>query len=862
MYEQYFALKSRPFRAVATGPDVFVGPQTAKTMAGLKKALDVSDAVVTVTGQVGVGKTTLVHRALSAVESSRVIISVGRMQLEHDEVLELLLDELGTRQTPAGTVQRFSLFRRLLKGFADQGKRVFIVVEDASRIGIDALVELEALTAADSGVSDGANIILMGEPGIKQLLNTPKLARLKQRIRFRETISTLSSGEMLAYLKHSFRLAGGEFDAIFDNGTAELLHQHSGGIPRVVNNTVETILGSAAEQKLDRISPQFITSVVADECGMTVQLQTLDPSAGVIQQPAVDVPTDDDGTSSAYPLKEESSAAIVPSEPEEEPAVAIDVSARTIAEAEAEAEADADADAESESELESSNDEDDDDSSAEEDDDQIPELIQDTLPNLSILAPELAAMPTPVEAKAEPDPVPSAVTSQRSTTTIKPEAIEAESNHPSSIEPSAIEPSQIEPSQIEIDSDIPELIFEDKPSEEPVTAHVDDGIPILSSSIQLEHPISESSVNDSPVTETKPEIKPEPAKPVAAKSTPVEEKPVEIAPVSNAAPPVVDDAVSQADLPANSGEVPAWELDPTLAELRPDLDALERAMSYTLGSDGNSDGQNDVEEPIAEKKDQPVPEITLDRAIQEKIDEAAELLKKTTIDLAEMAAAEEAKVAEKSAAESKPNPSTTKTEVEQPSTETQAELQKISTEIAKAKTIDDVDEQFAETLFGEEFSKIAAQVAAHAAANPSMPEESANDDLQIDANQTDATTSVAESSPSAATKPVVKPAPIETEDNMSATQRLRTVRALNGNYDPVPEPSESIVLSADTAISMPPSSGKQPELIEDQINTSMTQTLKALNVRPPPAINDDDDDFDQHDDDDEKGGFFSRFRRS
>ena len=162
MYETYFGLNKRPFRALAAGTDVFVGPQTAATMAALKKALTAADTIAAVSGPVGSGKTTLVRRALDAVGDSQLIISVGRMQLGHDEVLELLLEEMGA-ELPTGTVQRFTTFRRLLKEKADKGTRVFVVVEDAARVGADALSELEALTASDAGVSEGANIVLMGD---------------------------------------------------------------------------------------------------------------------------------------------------------------------------------------------------------------------------------------------------------------------------------------------------------------------------------------------------------------------------------------------------------------------------------------------------------------------------------------------------------------------------------------------------------------------------------------------------------------------------------------------------------------------------------------------------------------------------
>ncbi|MDH3554187.1 MAG: hypothetical protein OER22_16365, partial [Gammaproteobacteria bacterium] len=125
MYETHFGLKKRPFRAHAAGTDVFVGPQTAATIAGLKKALTNQDSIVAVSGPIGVGKTTLVRRALDAVGNKQTLISLGRMHLGHDEVLELLLEEMGVT-LPAGTVQRFTAFRRLLKEQSEQGSRVIV----------------------------------------------------------------------------------------------------------------------------------------------------------------------------------------------------------------------------------------------------------------------------------------------------------------------------------------------------------------------------------------------------------------------------------------------------------------------------------------------------------------------------------------------------------------------------------------------------------------------------------------------------------------------------------------------------------------------------------------------------------------
>ncbi len=170
MYEKYFGLKKKLFSSTAEGQAVFVGPQQAKVIKNLNNGLAAVDSIVVVTGPVGVGKTTIVSRALESISPGRMVALVGRMALQPDEVLQLLLTGFGISRQATGTVQRFAAFRRLLSERAAAGAQLAIVVEDAQRVGQDALVEMEALTAADSGDATGANIILMGQPELKEWL--------------------------------------------------------------------------------------------------------------------------------------------------------------------------------------------------------------------------------------------------------------------------------------------------------------------------------------------------------------------------------------------------------------------------------------------------------------------------------------------------------------------------------------------------------------------------------------------------------------------------------------------------------------------------------------------------------------------
>jgi hypothetical protein len=305
--------------------------------------------------------------------------------------------------------------------------------------------------------------------------------------------------------------------------------------------------------------------------------------------------------------------------------------------------------------------------------------------------------------------------------------------------------------------------------------------------------------------------------------------------------------------------IPEWERDPTLAQLKPDLDALEKAMAIAQGDDEPEFVPIGLaQKPTAAAAPEPevIPEITLDYAIQSRIED-------NLID-------EPGQIS--------PTPSETPRaskggsdlpEIKIPprrAKKADAELEKIAAELARAKTIEDVDDRLAETLFGEEFSLLAAQVVAKVAAESANDEELVLFDTQ--------TRQMAQASGTAAPDPAVAAEPgvevsLATHEHggergmdLSASQRLRTVRALNAHSNLVPQAPAAAARPAAPANTPPPIA--TPEPIEDQINTSMTQTLKALNVRPPisdhtPASRAADDD---DDDDDDKRGFFSRFRRS
>jgi len=800
---KHFGLERRIFRGNATGADVFVGPQTASILTSMKKALAAPDAVVTLTGPVGSGKSTAVAHALGAISGKNAIVRVGRFPMQRGELLDLLFDHMRIQQRPQRGNQKLALFRQLLFNLAQNGSRMFLLVEDAPFLGPDMLAEIEVVTAADTGPSDGAAIVLMGDEYLRELLASKALARLRQRVRLRRQLEACGVEELGGYLRHCLRQAGGDFDKVFASGATELLHELSGGILRVVNNLVESSIEAAADAKAATVDLELISRIADDEFGLTgtftrpPEISSKQPEprhsdAVTTELVALSMPEPEPAPKNptAEPAAKKPAAEPGAKKPAAEPAAkkpaAEPGAKKPAAEPAAKKPAADPAPKKATAEPAAKNDD-------------IPELIQDTQPALAILNDAAPAVKPEVEPRKH-DTLPDieALSAELGAEAPIPESAEVTEPKPAAKEP----PPEPKPT--------PKPAAGKKPTPKPA-AQPD-----------------------------KAEKKPETTRPPAAEPELKLELEKEAEPSADASIPTLSE-----------DDTPAWDRDPTLAELRPDLDALERAMAVAQGRDPDAGNEPapPPPEPVAEQQAteeiEDIPEITLDDSINRKVDKAAlekrQPLEKEGLPEDDKTDKEEAAGTDRARDE-----------------KAEAELEKIAAGLAKAKTIEDVDDQMAETLFGEELSVAAAAVAARVA------EEAA-------AAAAEATSAPQE--PAAPAKPAKSEMEKEFENvwgetpgievsidsgnedqqrglDISASQRLATVRALNTGQ---PEGAPQKVANA----APPPAASPDP--IEDQITTSMTQTMKALKVNPDPAaVNDDDDD----DDDERKGGFFSRFRRS
>ena len=889
MYQKHFGLKTKPFGSNAEGPAVFVGPQQTQVINSLKKGLNAVDSVVAVSGPVGVGKTTIVSRTLESLSPGRMVAMVGRMKLAPDEVLELLLTGFGVSRQATGTIQRFAAFRRLLTERAAAGAQVAIVVEDAQRVGLDALVELESLTAADSGDATGANIILMGQLDLNEWLATPALARLRQRTRLRQVIEPFTAPEVLGYLRHCIRAAGGDFDRMFDGGAVDMLYRCSEGIPRVINNLCESALTMAAEEDAGPLTAKFIQTVARDALGIEVFLPhtPAPPIAPVVAPEAV----------SPQPKPESMPAPDLAPEKTPEPAVS--------------------AEPDIESTLTQKK----------------PEWTIDQVGGVDASNEEL---PQELTFEVEQTARMQAINADK--------IIQAEKEGKKGGD--TPEPAFKAAPMITVNKNtqvgvLPKLTPQAETKPSPAQGPADDDLPMLSQSMRIEAPtpappealLAEARPKPKPLPGAKPT--PEPTQKPQAAEKPASKPQAEAKPVPKPKVSEAEKAEPKPKLKAPAAEKAEPKLKAPAAEKAepklkaPAAEKAEPKLKAPAAEKAEPKPQakpNPAEKPKAKAKpdwkasEKPrMPDIdTLEAAIEAAHQDAAD------DEPAAAPAAQKSTPATKPAAE-KPVPAT-KPAAEKPVPAPQATAKKpapapepagdkgphgtavtltgvpaltlddvleekrsksakvIETEeeLGKAESLNDLTNTMAETLFGDEsFAAIAAEVVANPPPGKTAPGKSGEDasPVMLDTEE-QAPPVMLETANESASADASKPeSPAKGPKNtgqtgnfeMTMSKRMDMLKALNSGTksDKKAKPEktansnksaalEKIELIEDKPAEVAPkANGSQLDSIEQQMETAMTATVKAISdVDIPPGVDD------EESDDGKSGGLFSRFKRS
>jgi len=236
MYEQFYNLKEEPFRLSPNSRFCFKHPTYKKAFAYMQYALHRGEGFVMVTGQPGTGKTTLINDLTSTMSDGlAVFANISSTQLEADDLLRMVAYTFGL---DGKTLIKSSLLQDLetfLKQTCAAGKRPLLIIDEAQGLPRGALEELRLMTNLQQNNRPLLQIFLVGQEELREMVMSPQLAQLHQRIVAACHLDPLTEQDTEQYIKHRLTQVGWRNDPKFDDAIFPLIRQFSDGIPRWIN---------------------------------------------------------------------------------------------------------------------------------------------------------------------------------------------------------------------------------------------------------------------------------------------------------------------------------------------------------------------------------------------------------------------------------------------------------------------------------------------------------------------------------------------------------------------------------------------------------------------------------------------------
>lgn len=264
MYESFFGFKERPFSLLPDPSFLFPSRRHAMAATMLEYAIESQAGITLVTGDIGMGKTTLVRHLLNRLGDS---VAVGLINNTHRSFGELLQWVNLAFDLPYEGKDKVALFQafqnHLIQEYA-KGRRTILIVDEAQNMDSATLEELRVLSNINADKFQVLQLILVGQPELRSTLRRAELEQFVQRIGVDYHIAPFDENESSAYIQHRLRCVGGNPN-LFSAEAERFIHNQAGGVPRVINSLCDMALVYAYADQLPSVSLDLVTSVIKDK---------------------------------------------------------------------------------------------------------------------------------------------------------------------------------------------------------------------------------------------------------------------------------------------------------------------------------------------------------------------------------------------------------------------------------------------------------------------------------------------------------------------------------------------------------------------------------------------------------------------
>lgn len=266
MYEKFFGFSEKPFNTSPDSRFFFSGSRHLEALNGLIYAIEERKGFVVITGDIGAGKTTICRTLINKLDRTAKVALITNTLLTPRELIAAILEEFKIEIKSGSKQKMLSQLNRYLLDQLAARINVVLIIDEAQNLSPRDLEEVRMLSNLETDREKLIQIILFGQPQLKDKLEHTRLEQFRQRIAFHYFIGPLQKEEAREYILHrlKFVTAVGAHSAVFPEESLELMYQHTRGIPRLINLFCDSALLSGYVQETRTITAQIVAEVARE----------------------------------------------------------------------------------------------------------------------------------------------------------------------------------------------------------------------------------------------------------------------------------------------------------------------------------------------------------------------------------------------------------------------------------------------------------------------------------------------------------------------------------------------------------------------------------------------------------------------
>lgn len=273
-YAEFFGFRERPFTLLPDPELLLWSPQYRQAFSVLEFGVLSRSPITLLTGAIGCGKTTLLRELLSRLNDGITVGLISNAQGGRGALIQWVMNALGmTFDHNAGYVHLFQAMQDFMIAEYAAGRRTLLIFDEAQNLSQESLEELRMLTNINTGKDEVVQLLLIGQPELREMISHPRLEQLAQRIAVSFHLEPLDEATTSAFIIHRLRAVGGS-GAEFTEEARNYVHQVTRGVPRLINQFCDMALLYAWGQETALVTKEILANVLKDNIFFATQIRS------------------------------------------------------------------------------------------------------------------------------------------------------------------------------------------------------------------------------------------------------------------------------------------------------------------------------------------------------------------------------------------------------------------------------------------------------------------------------------------------------------------------------------------------------------------------------------------------------------